>query len=261
MTDVKAPPSSPAPGRDQPSWVLNLVAFQAGWWALVLTAAQGRPEVGLGVVALLLAWHLGRVRPRGTEALLLGLAALIGFGFDSLLLVSGWVSFRGGDLTGGLGPDLPPLWMTALWANFATTLNVSLASLQTRPGLAALLGLVGGPAAYWGGAELGAMSFLDPTPGLIALALGWAILTPLLLTLARLLNVAISDPPLPNPPPPGGREPDSTEPNSPPPAEGARKYGAQPSSSGVGGRKYGAHPPTEGEVASKRGGKPHDSPL
>ncbi len=246
MTDVKAPPSSPAPGRDQPSWALNLVAFQSGWWALVLSAAQGRPEVGLGVVALLLAWHLGRVRPRGAEALLLGLAALIGFAFDSLLLVSGWVSFRGGDLTGGLGPDLPPLWMTALWANFATTLNISLASLQTRPGLAALLGLVGGPAAYWGGAELGAMSFLDPTAGLIALALGWAILTPLLLTLARLLSVAISAPPLLNPPPPGGREPEITEPNSPPPGEGDRKYGAQLSPTRGGRQKVRSPTPHRG---------------
>ncbi len=196
MTDIGAQPSSPAPVRDQPSWVLNLVAFQTGWWALVLTAAQGRPELGLGAVALLLAWHLGRVRPQGSEALLIGLVALIGFGFDSLLLVSGWVSFSGADLAGGLGPDLPPLWMTALWANFATTLNVSLVSLQSRPWLGALLGFVGGPAAYWGGAELGAMSFLDPIAGLVALALGWAILTPLFLALARLLSAPISDSPL-----------------------------------------------------------------
>jgi hypothetical protein len=196
MTDISAPPSSPVPAPVKASWVMNLVAFQLGWWALVLTAAQGWSEIGLGVVALLLAWHLGRVRPLGSEALLIGLAALVGFGFDSLLLASGWVSFGGGELTGGLGPDLPPLWMTALWANFATTLHVSLVSLQIRPWLAALLGLVGGPAAYWGGAELGAMSFLDPTAGLIALALGWGILTPLLLALARLLSAPISDPPL-----------------------------------------------------------------
>jgi hypothetical protein len=103
--------------------------------------------------------------------------------------------------------------MTALWANFATTLNVSLVSLQTRPWLAALLGLVGGPAAYWGGAELGAMSFLDPTAGLIALALGWGILTPLLLALARLLSAPSATPPSPQPSPTRG--------------EGVRKYGAQ----------------------------------
>lgn len=233
MTDVNGLSSAPAPGRVQPSWVLNLVAFQTGWWALVLTAAQGRPELGLGVVALLLAWHLGRIRPRGSEALLIGLAALIGFLFDSLLLVSGWVSFSGSDLAGGLGPDLPPLWMTALWANFATTLNVSLVSLQSRPWLGALLGFVGGPAAYWGGAELGAMSFLDPTAGLVALALGWAILTPLFLALARLLSATISAPPSPQPSPTRG--------------EGARKYGAKSSpTGGEGARKCGAQPSRPG---------------
>jgi len=156
--------------------------------------------LGLGVVALILAWHLGRIRPLTTEALLISLAVLVGFCFDSLLLASGWVSFSSGGLGGdwGLGtgaspggtwgPVLPPLWLTALWANFAITLNISLVSLQTRPWLAAGLGLVGGPAAYWGGAQLGAMTFLDPSAGLLALALGWAILTPVLLTLARVLN-------------------------------------------------------------------------
>ncbi len=229
MTGTGAPPSSPAVAQARPSWVLNLVAFQLGWWALVLTAAQGRPELGLGVLALLLAWHLGRVRPLGSEALLIGLAALIGFGFDSLLLASGWVSFGGGELTGGLGPYLPPLWMTALWANFATTLNVSLASLQTRPWLAALLGLVGGPAAYWGGAQLGAMSFLDPTAGLIALALGWGILTPLLLGLARLLSGSIGDHPLsPTLPHQGGGSQKVRSPTLPTGRMAARKRGARP---------------------------------
>ncbi len=77
--------------------------------------------------------------------------------------------------------------MIALWANFATTLNLSLAGLQTRPWLAALLGLVCGPLAYWGGAGLGAMTFITPLPALITLALGWALLTPLLLALAATL--------------------------------------------------------------------------
>jgi hypothetical protein len=205
MTQAGLQPHPPVPNQNRPNWVLNLIAFQAGWWALVLTAAQGRPELGLGVVALVLAWHLGRVRPLGSEALLIGLATLIGFTFDSLLLASGWVSFTGGLVenlgegirggSGGIGGEgLPPLWMTALWANFATTLNVSLASLQGRPWLAASLGLVGGPAAYWGGAKLGAMTLLDPIAGLLALALGWALLTPLLLALARSLARRTSSP-------------------------------------------------------------------
>ncbi len=68
MTQAGVQPHPPVPNQDRPNWVLNLIAFQAGWWALVLTAAQGRPELGLGVVALVLAWHLGRVRPLGFPA-------------------------------------------------------------------------------------------------------------------------------------------------------------------------------------------------
>ncbi len=190
-----------APGA-RSTWdlVLNLALFQLGWWALVLSAAHGYPGLGLAIVTLILAWHLGRVRPLASEALLIALAALMGLAFDGLLLNAGWVSFAppdptpdlarmpASDLAGAAGSaHLPPLWMTALWANFATTLNLSLAGLQTRPWLAALLGLVGGPLAYWGGAGLGAMTFVAPLPAFITLALGWALLTPLLLTLAATL--------------------------------------------------------------------------
>ena len=214
--------------------ILNLALFQLGWWALVLSAAHGYPGLGLAIVALILAWHLGFVRPLASEALLIGLAALIGLAFDSLLIATGWVSFSPPDpvtvqaatlapaptvelatslatpakapvvalaaspeltntsiVTTGTGAALaaalPPPWMVALWANFATTLNLSLAGLQSRPWLTALLGLVGGPLAYWGGAKLGAMTFVAPLPALIALALGWAVLTPLLLALAATL--------------------------------------------------------------------------
>ncbi len=187
--------------------ILNLALFQLGWWALVLSAAQGQPLIGLAVVALILAWHLGFVRPLASEALLIGLAALIGLSFDSLLIATGWVSFgppapvasqalgvathpvlaSASFPTTSTGASLPPSWMIALWANFATTLNLSLAGLQSRPGLAALLGLVGGPLAYWGGAGLGAMTFVTPLPALTILALGWALLTPLLLALAATL--------------------------------------------------------------------------
>ncbi len=167
--------------------ILNLVLFQLGWWALVLSAAHGYPGLGLAIVALILAWHLGFVRPLASEALLIGLAALIGLAFDSLLIATGWVSFGPPAPVSAPTTALPPPWMIALWANFATTLNLSLAGLQSRPWLTALLGLVGGPLAYWGGAKLGAMTFVAPLPALIALALVWAVLTPLLLALAATL--------------------------------------------------------------------------
>jgi hypothetical protein len=172
------------PAGTLPYWLANLAAFQAGWWAVVLTAAAGRPLVGMAGVAVLLAWHLLRVRPYRSELILIGLTAIAGLAFESLLQATGWVAFTGG----GLASWLAPLWMAALWANFATTLNVSLRPLRGRPWLAAGLGAVGGPAAYWGGAELGAMTFHDLGAGLAALGLAWALLTPLLLALAARLE-------------------------------------------------------------------------
>jgi hypothetical protein len=46
--------------------------------------------------------------------------------------------------------------------------------------LLAALGFVGGPLAYWGGASLGAMAWMEIWPAFAYLALGWAVLTPLL---------------------------------------------------------------------------------
>jgi hypothetical protein len=162
----------------------NFLAFQIGWWAVVLTAADGHPWIGSAVVGVLVMGHLAWIRRHRSEAFLLAAAAAIGLGFDSLLLASGWVEFTG--KLNALG--LAPYWMPMLWVNFAMTLNVSLRWLQGFPLTGALLGAVGGPLAYWGGAKLGAMSFADPTAGLFAIGFAWSLLTPLLLTLANRLD-------------------------------------------------------------------------
>ena len=67
---------------------------------------------------------------------------------------------------------------------FATTLNVSLAWLKRSLPLAILFGAIGGPLAYAAGAKLGGLVFVQQMPALIALAIGWAAITPLLLRIA-----------------------------------------------------------------------------
>lgn len=64
----------------------------------------------------------------------------------------------------------------------------SLRWLQPRPLLAAVLGLVGGPLAWYAGARLGALELPDPSLALSVLGAGWAALMPLLLWLASRLN-------------------------------------------------------------------------
>jgi len=162
----------------------NLIAFQLGWFACVLGAARGYELWGIGVAAAIIAWHLASsTRPRA-ELMLLLLAAAVGIAWEGLLVALGWIEYPAQPWTIGLAPA----WMVALWTLFATTLNVSLAWLKPRIALAAALGAISGPAAYYGGAHMGALAFGDPAYALTALAVGWGVLTPALLFAARRLN-------------------------------------------------------------------------
>ena len=92
------------------------------------------------------------------------------------------------------------IWFLAFWLNFATLLNVSLRWLQTRPLLAVLFGVLGGPPAYLGAQHLGALELATPTTHTMALlAVYWGIATPAVLRLAHWLN---PDPDRPNRPDP-----------------------------------------------------------
>lgn len=161
--------------------LVNFVAFQLGWFACVLGAAHGLPWAGTGVALAIVAWHLTRaIRPRD-ELVLVLIAAGIGAVWDSALSALGWIRYPNGVLIEGAAPH----WIVAMWMLFATTLNASLAWLRRNLPLAAVFGALGGPLAYLGGAKLGALTFAAQDAALVALALGWAVLTPLLLRLAR----------------------------------------------------------------------------
>jgi hypothetical protein len=164
--------------------LINFLLFQAGWFATVLGAANSLPWLGPVVVLAVVAVHL-RFSPRpGPEAVLLSVAILMGLILDSLVLATGWISYPNGVWLNGLAP----YWIISLWALFATTLNVSMRWLSGRPWLAALFGGIGGPASYFAGAKLGAMTFVAPIAAILALALAWALAMPLLMYMARQLD-------------------------------------------------------------------------
>jgi hypothetical protein len=81
------------------------------------------------------------------------------------------------------------VWLVALWVNFALVLNVALSWLQGRWLLAAVLGFLGGPAAYYSGQRLGAVGLAPPLwRSLLTLGGGWAVAIPVLLWVARALR-------------------------------------------------------------------------
>ena len=162
----------------------NILLFQTGWFACVLGAAHGYALEGSLVALAIVAAHIALAARPGREFALVAAAAATGAVADSLLASSGWLRYDAGVLLEGTAP----YWIVAMWALFAITLNVSMRARRDRLWLGALLGLVGGPAAYYAGANLGALTLVQLLPALAALAAVWALATPLLLSLALRLE-------------------------------------------------------------------------
>ncbi|MCL4836603.1 MAG: DUF2878 family protein [Thermoanaerobaculia bacterium] len=164
--------------------LLNFALYQIGWLACVLGAAGGLGNLGVGVALGLVALHVALSRAPRAELAIAAAAGAIGLAVDSLMAATGRLAFADASL-----PWLAPAWVIALWVQLATTLRGCLSWLAPRPGLAALLGAVGGPLAFAGGERLGAAVWGDPRAATAAaLALAWAIALPLLFRIARRLG-------------------------------------------------------------------------
>jgi hypothetical protein len=167
-----------------PKILVNFVAFQLGWFACVLGGANDLALAGTLAVAVVVGMHLAMAQRPGPEALLIAVAAAVGLAWDSTLVALGLMSYPSGNFAAGLAPH----WIIAMWALFATSLNLSMGWLKGRPGLAALFGAVGGPLAYLAGERLGGLQMPDPVMALGAQAIGWAVILPLLTRLAARLD-------------------------------------------------------------------------
>jgi hypothetical protein len=165
--------------------IINLTLFQIAWFAAVLGAANDVPWLGPLVMVPVLAVHLSLTDDRQRELKLLLAAGLLGFLYDTALVNAGVFS----PLQHLVPRPLSPPWMVGLWMNFAATLNVSMVWLRGRYLLAAVFGAIGGPLAYYSGAKLGATEALPSLNGMLVLAVGWGVMTPLLVWLARVCAV------------------------------------------------------------------------
>lgn len=159
---------------------INVILSQAAWFACVMGAANGMPWLGPAAVTVFLAICLKLSDKPKAELKLYAAAALAGFAFDTGMTSAGFFF----PLPHLLPPPFSPPWLIALWPNLAAMLNVSLAWLRGRYLLAAAFGAVGGPLAYYGGAKLGGVVAMPGAYDLLALSVGWAAMTPLLVWLA-----------------------------------------------------------------------------
>ncbi len=169
----------------------NIGLYHLGWLACVLAAAAGRPLWGVAGVVGLLGLHL-LIAPQPLRDLRLVAAfGAVGLVVDSTNALLGVFTFAAPVVPAWLCPP----WLAAIWALFAIVPHGFLGWLLDRYRLAALLGAVAGPMAYWGGAQMGAITLhLERPHALPLLALSWAAAVPLLLWLARRLDTAPAAP-------------------------------------------------------------------
>ncbi|MDQ6619440.1 MAG: DUF2878 domain-containing protein [Pseudomonadota bacterium] len=176
-------PSASATATAPALWrvAINFAAFQLAWFACVAGAARGTPWLGVFVAMAAVAAHASiSARPR-RELVLVLVAIAFGAVYDSSIAALGWITYNSGEFVPGIAPH----WILALWALFATTLNVSLRWLRGRRVAAALVGAVAGPLSYYAGERLGALVLVEPVAATLALAVGWAIFTPVLIEIAQ----------------------------------------------------------------------------
>lgn len=151
--------------------VLNFVVFQVGWIVAVWGAARGYPLAGV-VYALgfVIAHHWRMDDGRVSELLFVASSALLGYIVDSALVLTDVIVFPAHAQLGW--PTT--LWMVCLWVMFSMTLRYSLGWLRGRYLLAALLGALGGPLAYWAGSRLGAIE-LEGYGALLEIGAAWGL--------------------------------------------------------------------------------------
>jgi hypothetical protein len=156
--------------------VWMVIGFQAVWFACAWGIAHQYPLLPILIGLVYLNTFMSKQTDKKSAYRYLAKVLLMGFVLDSLLGLLGWLSFKSPypePLNG-----LQPWWLSILWVSFGASIRYSFAWIKS-PVLLGILGLIGGPLAYYGGQKLGAFVHVELV-GYIVLALSYAALIPYL---------------------------------------------------------------------------------
>ena len=161
--------------------IVNLLLFKTVWALSLLGVVIGHAWLGAAALTVFAGWHFYTANTPRADFAVAGVAVLVGLVLDTVLLRSGLIAYHGEMFWSGAAP----LWILALWANFALTLNGCLGWLQQRHLVAATLALIFGPLSYYGGITLGTAVIKGDEVALYGtIGLTWAIAVPFLLSLS-----------------------------------------------------------------------------
>lgn len=165
--------------------LINIVAFELCWIAVVWGAGSGLVWPGVSMMLVFFIANAWFSPSRRADLSLAAVALGLGVVVDTLFIHTGLVAYA----SPGPLAALAPVWILALWLGFSQTINHALSWLRSRVWLAAVFGAIGGPLSYWA-AERVFQAAEFPSgmlAAMLALAIAWGLITPLLtLTASRL---------------------------------------------------------------------------
>jgi len=159
------------------SIIFNLILFQVGWFACVLGGAYNLVIPGCMLASAIIVFHLYQATNTQRELRLLSVALIIGVLYESIVTNTELAHYIHGQPV----DQIAPIWIILMWPLFATTLNLSMRWLKTIPSwLVAVIGALFAPFAYYAGNKLGAVVYDDLLLSMTVIAIGWALLLPVL---------------------------------------------------------------------------------
>jgi hypothetical protein len=169
----------------------NAVGYQMVWLVSIVGAVRGSVIAGPLAATAFVAFVLAFGGKQRADLRLIPLALPIGLLTDSAWIGMGWLHYD----APWPSAQLAPAWIIGIWMSFALTLNHSMAFLKGRHALAALLGAVCGPLAYWGASRgFGAVHF-DAPAMIVLLGIGivWTAVFPLLVRSSEVRGTPITN--------------------------------------------------------------------
>lgn len=157
--------------------LFNSALFYIAWLVCIDQATGPHPYWGPILIGFLLVFHFIYSKERLLEFVLIASVAAFGTVLDSIYIHLGWITYIGGyeNFSG-----IIPLWMTSLWAFYATTINHSLIWAKRSLWFMVVLGGLGGAASYSVAFKLQAAILHVPVIFMLSvIGVVWAVVFPL----------------------------------------------------------------------------------
>ena len=166
--------------------IFNIIGFYIVWWACVLGVFYQFPYIGPILCLLFIFIHIKYIATNDVELKLIVYTSILGTLVDSSFIITKLLEYQGGY---GENTLIAPLWITSMWAGFATSINYSMKWLKGKNLIWFTLGAIFGPLAYITGAKFNVIEFTSNYDfTIVVLALAWGISIPAVYKINDILN-------------------------------------------------------------------------